>query len=152
MYDSKNCISKVKQTIATTSCTKNVNPSDKFFLDPSAKINYFVNVNSSSATSPIPSPIPTPNPSPTAPGSNFFKKVWANNAVNCESPPSYVSIYYNNNITPCFTRTCACSEGYCYSTNSCSSESISEIRKEFGTKNYVSLGKSFLIFVIVILC
>jgi hypothetical protein len=76
---------------------------------------------------------------------NYVRKWWENNAVNCESPPSYVTIYSGLGYTPCFTMTCHCSDGYCYSDNSCSSETISEVAKVFKSKSFVAVGKIFVI-------
>ena len=84
----------------------------------------------------------------TATALNYVRKGWANNAVNCESPPSYVTIHSGRGYTPCFTMTCHCSDGYCYSDNSCSSETISEVAKVFKSKSFVAVGKNYSIFVI----
>ena len=100
-----------------------------------------------------PAAFPTPFASPTnfsttsafsnSSTTNGVLKMWANNATTCAGAPTLIHVTPNTTETSCVSMSCACSGEYCYSYNSCSSESISKIGgTAFGNRSYASVSKS----------
>jgi len=67
------------------------------------------------------------------------QKFWDKNDTTCAgiSAPLLVSI--KESSEPCSPQTCVCSDVSCYSINTCSSESISQITSSFDTKKYIAV-------------
>jgi hypothetical protein len=73
------------------------------------------------------------------------QKFWDKSDTTCAGigAPLLVSIKESNE--PCSPQTCQCSDVSCYSINTCSTESISQITSSIDSKKYIAVGKHFLI-------